>query len=261
MPYDANGNWKPEDPSVALKLTGLLKPDSPLVQQATTAARQEGERRGLLNSSMTVGAGINEAYKAALPIASQESSQVAQANLQSQQIQGNKELQAQQITGQKELQSSDLAAQNERLTMQLGSDAALAAAERAAQKERLGLQLTADEQKQVADLAAAKERLGIQLASDQTINAEKIANDRNATIAGALVKASETYATTFNAIAGNPQIPAGTRAKYLADLETNRAKDTQLISQLYGIDLSWNTAAPNTTPPAYTYSPSGGFVR
>lgn len=48
--------------------------DSPVVQQAETAAAQAANARGLLNSSIAVGAGRDAAIRSALPIASQDAS-------------------------------------------------------------------------------------------------------------------------------------------------------------------------------------------
>jgi hypothetical protein len=82
MAFDAQGNWTPEDDSVSKRVTGLMNQQNPFMQQAQTAGLKQANRRGLLNSSMAVGAAQGEAYKAALPIASQESQQIAAKNLQ-----------------------------------------------------------------------------------------------------------------------------------------------------------------------------------
>lgn len=81
MPYE-NGVWKPEDDSVQGKITGLMSGNSPLMKQAQTQAKQYANRRGLLNSSMAAGAGVDAVVKNALPIASQDASQTHQKNTQ-----------------------------------------------------------------------------------------------------------------------------------------------------------------------------------
>jgi ethanolamine utilization protein EutP (predicted NTPase) len=58
--------------------------DSPVVQQAETAAAQAANARGLLNSSIAVGAGRDAAIKSALPIASQDASASLSVNQQNQ---------------------------------------------------------------------------------------------------------------------------------------------------------------------------------
>lgn len=52
----ATGLWKDEDDSVSKKLTGLLDQDNAYMKQAETQGQQQAGKRGLLNSSMAVGA-------------------------------------------------------------------------------------------------------------------------------------------------------------------------------------------------------------
>ena len=62
----------PATQTVQGQLAGILASGSPLLVQAQTRAKQEANNRGLLNSSMAVGAGESALYDAALPIASQD---------------------------------------------------------------------------------------------------------------------------------------------------------------------------------------------
>ncbi len=55
--------------TVANQLQGIIAAESPLMQQAQTRSMQGMNERGLLNSSMAVGAGQSALYDAALPIA------------------------------------------------------------------------------------------------------------------------------------------------------------------------------------------------
>jgi hypothetical protein len=82
MAFDAQGNWKPEDDAVSSRVTALTSQDSPLMQQARAGAMKTAQRRGLLNSTMAARSGEDAAITAALPIASQEASQVATKNQQ-----------------------------------------------------------------------------------------------------------------------------------------------------------------------------------
>lgn len=75
-----SGGYKMQDDSVANRVTGLMSSNSPLMQQARTQGLQAANKRGLLNSSMAVGAAQDSTYKVALPIASQEAQQAAAMN-------------------------------------------------------------------------------------------------------------------------------------------------------------------------------------
>ena len=112
MPYRADGTWEPEDDTVSTRLTGLLKTDQPLMQQARTTGLQQANKRGLLNSTMAVGAAENEAIKAALPIAIQESGQVAQRNLSAQGFAQTGQLQTANLASQERVAAADIEARN-----------------------------------------------------------------------------------------------------------------------------------------------------
>lgn len=80
MAYDAQGIWHNEDANVETKLNGLLSKNTPYMQQATTQGLQFANKRGLLNSSIAAGAVDTSRINAALPIASQDSTQINQTN-------------------------------------------------------------------------------------------------------------------------------------------------------------------------------------
>jgi len=54
------------------QVQGLIAANSPLMQQAEAAAKQQMNQRGLLNTSMAIGAGQEAVIKQALPIAQQD---------------------------------------------------------------------------------------------------------------------------------------------------------------------------------------------
>ena len=73
-------NWKPDaDSTVAGQVNKITAAGSPLIDQATTAAKQQSSARGLLNSSLGVTAGLDAAYRTALPIAQQDANTYASA--------------------------------------------------------------------------------------------------------------------------------------------------------------------------------------
>jgi hypothetical protein len=71
-----------QDAGVASRLAHLTSEDSPLMKQARTSGLQAANARGLLNSSIGVGASEDARCRAALPIAQQEASQAQQSNTQ-----------------------------------------------------------------------------------------------------------------------------------------------------------------------------------
>ena len=73
-------NWSTADTNqmVANQLKDIVAADSPLMQQARTQALAQMNRRGLINSSMAVGAGQDAVIKNALPIATSDATTRAQ---------------------------------------------------------------------------------------------------------------------------------------------------------------------------------------
>ena len=101
------------DDGVEKRVTSMMSKDSPLMRQAETAGLQLANKRGLLNSSMAVGAVQNEGYRAALPIASQEASQAANENMTNLNIASNFGLQENDIRARQQLANDDIAARKE----------------------------------------------------------------------------------------------------------------------------------------------------
>lgn len=66
------------------RVEGIIKSDSPLMQLAKTQAKQQANQKGLLNSSMAVGAAQNAVYNAATPIAQQDARTSADIKLANQ---------------------------------------------------------------------------------------------------------------------------------------------------------------------------------
>ena len=70
--YNPNAYAVTNDQTVQGQLKKVVAEDSPLMQQATTRANQEMNRRGLLSSSLAVGAGQDAVIAQALPIATSD---------------------------------------------------------------------------------------------------------------------------------------------------------------------------------------------
>lgn len=73
--YKADQTYTPKaDETVEGRLSNLLTSDNPYMKAAETAGLQAANKRGLLNSSLAVGASQKSAIEAALPIAQQDAS-------------------------------------------------------------------------------------------------------------------------------------------------------------------------------------------
>lgn len=99
MPWK-DGQWVAEDDSVATQVSKLQSQDSALMRQSSAAGLRTANRRGLINSSMGVGAGVSAALGAVTPIASQDAAQINQKNIQGVDHQQGRMLTAAQIAAQ-----------------------------------------------------------------------------------------------------------------------------------------------------------------
>lgn len=79
-PAATTTDWTPDaNSTVAGQVAKITAAGSPLIDQAETAAKQQMNKRGLLNSSLAITAGQDAVYRTALPIASQDASTFAEA--------------------------------------------------------------------------------------------------------------------------------------------------------------------------------------
>lgn len=102
--------FEPQDARVTTQLETIVATDSPLLTRARTRTKQEFNRRGLLNSSMAVQAGEAATLDVALPIASQQASQIQQSNLAGGQIASTERLAGRQIASTEQISASGIAA-------------------------------------------------------------------------------------------------------------------------------------------------------
>lgn len=171
-------NIDPSTQTVAGQIEGLIAKNSPLMQQAETAALQQMNRRGLLNSSMAVGAGQEAVLKQALPIAQ------ADANAYLAQAKFNAE------------QQNQLSQFNANLTSEaskFGANATnvISTANQAALNEAAKFGATAENVRQAAYTSAYNEALKFGASAE---NAASLAN------AAADSEAAKYTATSTNAI-------------------------------------------------------------
>ena len=184
-------NLDPSKQTVAGQVEDLIAKNSPLMQQAETSALQQMNRRGLLNSSMAVGAGQEAVMKQALPIAQ------ADATAYQAQAKFNAE------------QSNQLSQFNATLTSEaskFGANATnvIATANQAATNEALKAGATAENIRSAAYTAAYNDALKF---GASATNAASLAN-----------AAADSESAKFTATATNVAAAANVEA-------TNRAKE------------------------------------
>jgi len=191
MGYDAAHADAPlvkpgSEATVQGQLTSVLDKGGPLMDRATTKAMQAMNGKGLLNSSIAVGAGQTALYDAAMPIAQQDAKTFADAGQANAELgtrvnlanagftndaskfgadAANQALTQQRTAG---IQGEQTAQERQQQTMlqttDLAAQAQRQAADIKAQADQQGRQLTAQEQAQLRDLQsqAAMQQAGFQ---------------------------------------------------------------------------------------------------
>lgn len=191
--YDAERggltNWNVTTPqTVQGQLSGILAANSPLLQQARAASDAQMNRRGLLNSSMAIGAGQEAVIKTALPIASQDAQtfgragefNAGQANQMSQ-FNAGQSNQAQQFTAGARNQAS--------LANQAASNRASEFGATASNQASLANQQAANQAAQFTASSANQAALANAAAQNQAAQFT----------AGSVNEASQQYAQALNA--------------------------------------------------------------
>ena len=191
--YDASQagltNWNVAAPqTVQGQMTGILAANSPLLQQAKAASLDQMNQRGLVNSSMAVGAGEQAVIQSALPIAQQDASTYANsgqfnATAANQNSQFNT---GQQNTGlqfsanaSNQAGAENMAAQNQALGFTAGAQNTASLTNAGAQNQALGFTAAAGNQASIANAGAENQAAQFTAGSQNT--------------------ASQQYASTINA--------------------------------------------------------------
>ena len=145
------------------QMDSILSQDSPLMQRARSLATQQANERGLINSSISAGAGTAAMIDAARPIAAQDA----------------------QTYGQRSMFNTDVMNQNAQFSAGQSNDLFKFGQDQASVSDRFNAEQFNLERRQLIDNQAQLERLGLQInANNQNIPAGFAANISNTAMSG-----------------------------------------------------------------------------
>lgn len=177
-PAAATTQWQPgSDATVQGQLTSVLDKGGPLMERAAARSNQQMNARGLLNSSMAIGAGQGALYDAALPIARDDAATFGAAGKFNAGEANTSARQATDFTGRANLQAADFAQQNVTQGRELASRAGLQASQQAAESARQATDFTGRANLQQADMAHQDITQGRELVSRAGLQASQQAAD------------------------------------------------------------------------------------
>lgn len=221
--YDGSAKWTPQDDRVDSEVARITDQGGPLMRQAQAQGLQQASKRGLLNSSLAVGASQQAVYNTAMPMASQNASQTAAKNLSAQGAAQDRTMSRQNYE-----QEVSLAAHRGEIEKDLTQT-------RGEWDSRLGWERS-QQQRTMQDS---------QLAAQELIARMNVgAHDRQYAMS-ALMAGEQSYMAGFQAVASNQDIPAEVRNAYLGHLGAIRDSSFRLVEQMYGISVAWpSTGGP-----------------
>lgn len=274
--------WQEQDADVAKQVAGVIDVNSPLMKRAATRGVQFASQRGLANSTMAGEAAQRAVLDVAVPIGSQNAAQINQRNVNSQgfqqegvlqgarlrsgeniagmetasrekvagmEIASREKVAGMEIEARRQIAAADREAAMERLKTEVLSREQIAEADRIAQKERLGMELTQEEELFKQEIQSLEDRLNRELESQERRDQNRIDADLQVEAQRAINQVRDMYGAMVNTIMNNTDIPADTRNAYLEHAAAMRDQDLQMIEQMYGIEINWDTPGVSTPSP------------
>lgn len=251
----------PRNEDVAKEVNKITGTDSPLMQQAQTDGLKMANRRGLMNSSMAVGAAQNEALRAALPMAQQtagqnfqtnrqQSDQMQQRMLQENDINSRETMQRREFRQQTGLQGNDISARERMQGRELEQQTGLQANDIAARQEAQRRELRFNSQAQERDLASRQDMAGLDRALQERLATWNLDAAERQQASGMLTSMQQVHAAQVQSIMANTAMDAGARQNQLNALNEQNARRINLVEQMFGVQIQWG--APDTPTSAAT---------
>lgn len=195
-----------KDQTVEGRVEGILSSNSPLMKAAETYGLQTANKRGLLDSSIAVGAAQGEMIKAATPIATADAGALQQQQTAKVQgdIQGN-------LYGTQAGYSSKLSEQE------------------AGQK--MGLEEYSQGQ--------ANERQRQELANKSTLAQMDVANREKTTLSQGVASMGQVFAEHVANIQRDPEVSTSAKTEAIASLQKAYKSNVDSLAGIYGVQIDW----------------------
>ena len=219
--------------------SGIVKEDSKFMQAAATKGRQIGNSRGLLNSSMAAGAGMNAAMEYAAPLAQQEASQNFQRNRATEDFdrenviredvqafeRGMREDEQEfQMNDREDRQSFEAQQQDDKQAFD--KDSQIRSINANAQAQASDFNFRADESER-----ARKQEL-------KTLDI-KIKDSNRSNAQTMLSNAQNAYSTTINAINDNKDLSSSERKSQISAAKSFLKAQSDMVKQLFNVPITW----------------------
>jgi hypothetical protein len=255
------------DMTVAGQVEGIIAKDSPLMQQAATRARQAMNGRGLVNSSMAVGAGQAALYDAAAPIARQDAQTHASFASQA--------FDAQTAAARQDAQNRN---DNVRLDASLVQQASLANQEMAVRQSTERYQASVQSALANADAATRLQLQQIDAQTRQTLAETEARYRTSMQTSDSMARSYQSMIDSITRVMSDPNLDAAGRQAAITNITELYQGSLGIQEQISGLDLGdilaeggalvevpdapENRQNPNdpSNPGGYYGNPNGGDV-
>lgn len=221
QPAQTAASAAPDTNTVEARLARLQQEDSALMRGAIASGLRMANRRGLINSTMGIGAGISAGLGAVMPIAQQDSQQGVQSRLAA-----AEDARLRSLASSEDKRARDLSkAEDQRVRDLTASD------------EKLKRELSASEDARVRELAAAEDK------RQRELTAANIASNDRGNYAQAITSMGANYQQAISNTLQNDKIPDSTRSAAQSDIATVYKGQQEQLAKFYGVELSWSNPA------------------
>lgn len=210
------------------RMAEILSRDSTLMRQAATQGRQRAAQRGLLNSSISVGAAQSAVTDAAFDIASQDSAQ----RFTSDENNANRRLDIYR-------QDREFAHDAEQRGLDRGHQLTMQDREIGYQTEQRGLDRASNEAMQQREIEYQTIQRGLDRENQELIAEWNLDSTDRANAVAMLTNMSQLYASRWQSIMGNTNLDAESRTAELASINALRDQELDFVRQLFNVQINW----------------------
>lgn len=217
---------KPDEAdTVQGRMEGLLASGSPYIQAARTAGERAAHSRGLLNSSLAAGSAQKAAIEAALPIAQQDSQSMVDAWMAEQEQDNASDLSYQQY-----LQDSN------KVLLEGQVNSTLSAQEH-------DQSMALDWQQQ----AGANYRKQLEATLSETLKTMELSSSEKTSLSDNITVLGEKFQNDVTGINADPNMSEDEKTAAILTAQDVYASNVQIVSGLYGVELTWDTVLTDAT--------------
>jgi len=236
-PGTTTGQYVTPEATVSGQLMSLLGKDSPYLRQADVRAREGAQSRGLLSSSMAVGAAERERIKAALPIAQQDAQLFGTSALKEQAFADTSALASQEAAQRASLQRQGYTENISALGVQ----------------GDIQLRLEAYSQ----DAATQRSQMEMEFKAD-IANVEMEATTRQQYIASASDLGNQYNSDVGTILRSKDFASEGDRDRALIQIEQVYQNNMNFLSAASGVELDWSASGGGATTTGEGVLPAPG---